>query len=77
MGGYEIWLALHSIFGRAEGLPWATACACRMRLCALPAVTEFERIENRDLEMEYVEQSRLMMESRNGVKVAFHIAKVC
>ena len=35
----------------------------------------FERIENRDPEMAYIEQSRLTMESRNGVKVAFHVGK--
>ena len=31
----------------------------------------FEKIENRDPEVGYVEQSRLTIESRNGVKVAF------
>ena len=36
---------------------------------------EFESIENRDPVMEFVEQSRLTIESRNGVKVALIPAK--
>lgn len=32
----------------------------------------FESIENRNPEVEYIEQSRLTIESRNGVKIAFH-----
>ena len=47
---------------------------CAYVLCRL--LQKFERIENRDLELEYVEQSRLTMESRNGVKVAFHGTKI-
>ena len=35
-------------------------------------VQRFERIENRDPEMTFIEQSRLTVESRNGVKVAFN-----
>lgn len=34
---------------------------------------KFESIENRDPEIDYVEQSRLTTESRNGVKVAFNV----
>ena len=36
---------------------------------------EFERIENRDPVREYVEQSRLTTESRNGVKIAFMLQR--
>ncbi|KAL8952134.1 MAG: hypothetical protein Q9222_001946 [Ikaeria aurantiellina] len=35
-------------------------------------VQEFDSVENRDPEMDFVEESRLTVESRNGVKVAFH-----
>ena len=35
----------------------------------------FESIENKDPEFAYIEQSRLTVESRNGVKVAFHVGK--
>ena len=38
-------------------------------------VTEFESIENRDECFEYVEQIRMLCESRNGIKIALHPAK--
>ncbi len=34
-----------------------------------------QTVENRDPEMAFIEQSRLTMESRNGVKVAFHVGE--
>lgn len=34
---------------------------------------EFETLENRDECWEYVEATRMMAESRNGIKVAFHL----
>ncbi|KUJ07753.1 cytochrome P450 alkane hydroxylase-like protein [Mollisia scopiformis] len=37
-------------------------------------VREFEKIENRDPEESFIEQHKLQMESRNGVKVAFTVA---
>ena len=36
---------------------------------------EFESIENRDPEIDFIEQSRLTVESRNGVKIALHPVK--
>lgn len=38
----------------------------------LRLVQNFENIENRDTEVAFVEQSRLTVESRNGVKIALH-----
>lgn len=37
-------------------------------------VLQFEMIENRDDCLEYVEATRMLVESRNGIKVAFHPA---
>lgn len=38
-------------------------------------VTEFETIENQDDCFEYVEATRMLVESRNGIKIALHSAK--
>jgi len=37
-------------------------------------VREFEMVENRDPCMEYVEQIKMLCESRNGVKADLHPA---
>ena len=46
-----------------------TLAECAYVLASL--LQRFETMENRDPEMAFVEQSRLTVESRNGVKVAF------
>ena len=55
-------------------MPGTTDGFSRVQLCAGKAcagVPRFVGLENRDLESKFIEEHRMAMQSRNGVKVAF------
>jgi len=59
---------------------WSRVCPAQQQVITqaiyllVRMVREFETVENRDPCMEYVEQIKMLCESRNGVKVALHPA---